>query len=84
MGITGGIIVYACIWWIVFFSILPIGIKSENLKFKENLTGNDPGAPNNPKIGKKFLITTLITTVIFIAIYYLVSLNYFNLRNFLQ
>ena len=84
MGLTGGIIVYACIWWIVFFSILPIGIKSENLKFKENLIGNDPGAPNNPKIGKKFLITTLITTVIFIAIYYLVSLNYFNLREFLQ
>ena len=84
MGLTGGIIVYACIWWIVFFSILPIGIKSEHLKFKENLAGNDPGAPNNPKIGKKFLITTLITTVIFIAIYYLVSLNYFNLREFLQ
>ena len=25
----------------------------------------DPGAPKNPKIGKKFFITTLITTIIF-------------------
>ena len=28
MGTTGSIIVYICIWWIVFFSVLPIGIKS--------------------------------------------------------
>ena len=28
MGITGSIIVYVMIWWIIFFSILPVGIKS--------------------------------------------------------
>ena len=67
-----------------FFSILPLGIKSQNLEFKEQLTGNDPGAPKNPKMGKKFLITTLITSVIFIIIYYLVSIDYLNLRNYLQ
>jgi predicted secreted protein len=84
MGFTGSIIVYVSIWWIVLFSILPLGIKSQNLEFKEQLTGNDPGAPKNPKMGKKFLITTLITTVIFIIIYYLVSIDYLNLRNYLQ
>ena len=30
MGITGSIIVYISIWWIVFFSLLPVGIKSNN------------------------------------------------------
>ena len=44
----------------------------------------DPGAPKNPKIGKKFLITTLITTIIFIVIYYLVKFDLLNLRKFLQ
>ena len=28
MGITGSIIVYVMIWWIIFFSVLPIGIQS--------------------------------------------------------
>ena len=83
MGITGSLIVYVCIWWVVFFSLLPVGIVSEDKKFKEGLGGNDPGAPKNPKIVKKFVITTLTTTILFIAIYYMVSNNYLNLREYL-
>ena len=44
----------------------------------------DPGAPKNPKIGKKFLITTLITTIIFFVIYYLVNIDLLNLRKLLE
>jgi len=84
MSITGSIIVYVLIWWIVFFSILPIGIKSNKKIFKDTIEGIDPGAPKNPKIGKKFLITTITTSIIFIMIYYIVDLGFFNLRNFLQ
>ena len=58
MSLTGSLIVYISIWWIVFFSILPIGIKSQNTKFSDDLQGNDPGAPKNPKIAKKFFTTT--------------------------
>ena len=84
MGITGSIIVYVLIWWMIFFSILPVGIKSKKEKYKERIEGIDPGAPNNPKIGKKFLITTIITSIIFVAIYYLVEFNLLNLREYLQ
>ena len=52
--------------------------------FKDKIEGFDPGAPKNPKIGKKFLITTIITSILFIIIYYIVDLGFFNLRNFLQ
>mgnify|MGYP001258330171 CR=1 FL=1 len=85
MGITGSLIVYVSIWWIVFFSVLPVGIISENKKkFDDNLEGNDPGAPKNPNIGTKFLVTTLITSVLFFAIYYIVNNGYFNLREYLN
>ena len=67
-----------------FFSVLPIGIKSKKEVFKEKIGGIDPGAPKNPKIGKKFFVTTLITTIIFIVIYYLVEIDFLNLREFLQ
>jgi predicted secreted protein len=83
MGITGSIIVYVLIWWIIFFSVLPLGIKSNKEKFKETIEGIDPGAPINPRIGKKFLITTIITSIIFIVIYYLVKFNLLNLREYL-
>ena len=84
MGITGSIIVYVLIWWIIFFSVLPVGIQSNKEIFREKIHGIDPGAPKNPKMGKKFLITTIITTIIFIVIYYLVKLNLLNLRDYLQ
>ena len=84
MGITGSIIIYTMIWWMVFFSILPIGIESNKKIFKDKIDGFDTGAPKNPKIGKKFLITTVITSILFIIIYYIIDLGFFNLRNFLQ
>ena len=84
MGITGSIIVYVLIWWMIFFSVLPVGIQSNKERYKEKIGGIDPGAPNNPKIGKKFLITTIITSIIFIVIYYLVKFNLLNLREYLQ
>tara|TARA_B100001248_G_C27300060_1_gene416683 strand:+ start:272 stop:526 length:255 start_codon:yes stop_codon:yes gene_type:complete len=84
MGITGSIIVYVLIWWIIFFSVLPIGIQSNKEAFKEQIEGIDPGAPKNPKIVKKFLITTIITTMIFLVIYYLVQIDLLNLRKYLQ
>ena len=64
MGITGSIIVYVMIWWIIFFSVLPIGIQSNKEVFREKLE-EWILSPKNPRIAKKFLITTLITTIIF-------------------
>ena len=84
MGITGSIIVYVLIWWIIFFSVLPVGIQSNKETFKEKIDGIDPGAPKNPKIAKKFLITTIITSLVFMVIYYLVRADLLNLREYLQ
>ena len=69
---------------IIFFSVLPLGIQSNKQKFEERIDGMDPGAPINPKIAKKFLITTIITSIIFIVIYYLVKFDILNLREYLQ
>ena len=81
MSYTGLAIIYIIIWWIVFFAILPIDVnRNKNTKIE----GEDPGSPENPKIAKKFLYTTIISLVIFLIIYYLVDYNYLNLRNFLM
>ena len=84
MGVTGSIIVYVMIWWIIFFSVLPIGIQSNKEIYKEKIGGNDPGAPKNPRIVQKFLLTTLITSIIFVVIYYLVDIEFLNLREILK
>ena len=81
LSITGSIVVYVCLWWIVFFAILPIDVNREK---KGNIEGVDPGAPENPKITKKIIYCTLITSGIFIVIYLLVINEILNLRNFLN
>ncbi len=78
MSLTGSLIIYVLIWWIVFFALLPIDVNREK---KGNIKGIDPGAPENPKIIKKFVYSTLITSIIFIIIFLLVKYEYLNIRN---
>ena len=81
MTITGSIVIYVIIWWIVFFSLLPIDVnRNKNIKIE----GEDPGSPENHKILKKFIYTSIISSLLFLIIYYLVRYNYINLRNFLM
>ena len=81
MSVTGLAIVYIIIWWIVFFAILPIDV---NRKKIEKIEGEDPGSPENPKMLKKFLHCTGITSVIFMIIYLLIKFEYLNLRNMIS
>ena len=78
MSYTGLAIIYIIIWWIVFFAILPIDVNRDK-PFK--IEGEDPGSPENPKMLKKFVYTTGITTIIFLIIYLLMKFEYLNLRN---
>ena len=78
MSPTGLAILFIIIWWIIFFAILPIDV---NRKKTIKIKGEDPGSPENPKILKKFIYCTVITTIIFIIIYLLMQFEYLNLRN---
>ena len=78
MSATGLAIIYIIIWWIVFFAILPIDV--DRIKI-EKIEGEDPGSPENPKILKKFIYCTGITTILFTIIYLLMRSEYLNLRN---
>ena len=81
MSVTGLAIIFIIIWWIVFFSILPIDVnRAKNVKIE----GEDPGSPENPKMLKKFLYCTGITSVIFTIIYLLIKFEYLNLRNIIN
>ena len=81
MSLTGSLIIYVLIWWIVFFALLPIDVNREK---KQNIIGIDAGAPENPKIIKKFVYSTLITSIIFIIIFLLVKYENLNIRNLIS
>ena len=81
MSLTGLAIIYIIIWWIIFFAILPIDV---NRAKTAKIDGEDSGSPENPKMIKKFLYCTGISTVIFSLIFLLIKFEYLNLRNIIN
>ncbi|MDC3111465.1 MAG: DUF1467 family protein [Candidatus Pelagibacterales bacterium] len=67
MGLAGSIILFLLIWWLLLFTVLPLNISDKAEKNVEG--GNDTGAPSNPQIFKKFLITTIISIIIWSIMY---------------
>jgi len=81
MSLTGLAIIYIIIWWIVFFVILPIDVNRAKIV---KIDGEDPGSPENPRMFKKFLYCTGISTIIFSIIFLLIKFEYLNLRNIIN
>lgn len=80
MSTPMAVAVYFTIWWIVLFAVLPFGVQSQHEAREagaaESLpTGADPGAPVAPKLIRKALWTTVISAVLFAALYAYMSLN---------
>lgn len=58
-------IVYAVSWWLVLFMVLPIGVRMAE---KPEL-GHAASAPVNPNLRKKFLLTSVVTLLLTLAIW---------------
>jgi len=68
-----GFLIYVIIWWIVLFTILPFGIKKPDKVEK----GHADGAPQNPFIVKKFIITSLIAFILWLIVFYIIKNQFF-------
>jgi predicted secreted protein len=71
-----GIVVYVVLWWLVMFCVLPIGVEPA----RESHLGHDAGAPANPRIGFKVLLTTAIATVLFGGVYLIIISDWISFR----
>ena len=69
MSIAGGIVIYIILWWVILFTTLPIGVRTSHEAGEELVPGQADGAPVNPRLLFKFLLTTAITTVVFILLW---------------
>ena len=68
-----GFLIYVIIWWIVLFAILPFGIKKPDNVEK----GHADGAPQNPLIFKKFIITSLAAFILWLIVFYMIKNQFF-------
>ncbi|MCB2136181.1 MAG: DUF1467 family protein [Rhodobacteraceae bacterium] len=63
MNLTGGIVLFAVIWFLVFYIVLQIRPGSQ-AEAGEVEPGTPPGAPADAQIARKAKLTTAITIVI--------------------
>lgn len=68
MDVIGGIVAYVVIWVVVLFMVLPFGVRQPDV----TESGHMPGAPENPRIGLKFAITSAIAAVLWLILHFAV------------
>jgi predicted secreted protein len=69
---------YVIIWWLVMFMVLPWGVR--RIEPEDLGEGDDPGAPENPRMLMKVAVTTAISGVVFGLVYLVVISDVISFR----
>lgn len=72
-----GIVLFTMIWWTVLFMVLPFGIRP--VSDADDATGWR-GAPEKPRIGRKLLVTTLISAVLWGVAFTIIQSDWLSFR----
>ena len=80
MGLISGVVVFVILWWTVLFTVLPWGNRAP----AEPEQGHAPSAPKNPRLLRKFAITTGITVVLWLVIFAVIESGLISFRDMAQ
>ena len=70
-------VVYALIWWVVLFAVLPWGVERD----ENPAPGHDAGAPKAPRLWIKMAVTTGIAAVLWVIAIWLIRSTWLSFRN---
>ncbi|MCW5730564.1 MAG: DUF1467 family protein [Alphaproteobacteria bacterium] len=84
MSIVTGIVAFTIIWMVVLFAILPIGVRTAHEEGGEVEQGHAESAPVNPRLGFKFLLTTIVASAIFALVWYLQAYDPLDLAGYFR
>ncbi|WP_207101196.1 DUF1467 family protein [Paracoccus shandongensis] len=71
MNLTGGIVLFAVLWFLTLFIVVMIGQRSQQ-DAGEIVPGTPAGAPADLRLKRKLIWTTAITAVIWAAIAFVI------------
>lgn len=60
-------VAYLLIWWVTLFMVLPLGVRGQ-AETGEIVEGSEPGAPVESNMKRKFKITTIVATIIWVIV----------------
>jgi len=81
MAITSAIVLYAVIWFMTFFIVLPIRIKTQG-DLGDIVPGTQAGAPEHHHLRKKAIITTIVACVLWVIIAGIILSGWIRITDF--
>jgi predicted secreted protein len=76
MAWVTGTVVYVLVWWVTLFAVLPLWVTPA----EPDDPGHAAGAPQHPRLLLKMAITTVVSALIWLAIYLLVRSPWLSFR----
>jgi predicted secreted protein len=67
-----GAVLYVLIWWLTLYAVLPFGTKPVTQPDEQS---GWRGAPERPRLLRKAIVTTIVATIVWVLVYYLVIKN---------
>lgn len=80
MNLFLGLAIFVILWWLAFFTMLPLGARSPHEAEQEVVPGTDPGAPGAHGLGKKALFAAGIAAVLWLGVAWAISVDLFGMR----
>ena len=81
MAITSAIVLFAVIWFLTLFVVLPLRLQTQGDLGKVE-PGTHAGSPENPQMKKRFLVTTLVALLLWAIIAGSIIGGIFSIRDF--
>ena len=81
MGLTSAIVLYAVVWFMVFFVVLPIGLSTQGDE-GEIVPGTHAGSPARFPLKRKLIQTTIWGTLIWAVIAAVILSGRIGVRDF--
>ena len=79
MPLTGAIVVFVVIWWLVLYMVLPLGVRGQ-WEAGGAERGTEPGAPVHHGLARKIMITTGVAAVLWTIVWGIVEFEVITLR----
>jgi predicted secreted protein len=81
MAITSAMVLFAVIWFLVLFVVLPLRLTTQG-DAGDIVPGTHAGSPMDAQIGKRFLITTGVTVVLWAVCFAVIVSGWIGVDDF--
>ena len=80
MNLFLGIAIYVILWWLAFFTMLPMGAQSLHEADEQSVPGVERGAPKAHRLQLKALLASGIAALVWLFVAWAISVDLVGMR----